>query len=933
MISTGVERTPVESSFAKSAAHETHELQHIASLCSEIYRRLVAISAAQAATVLPLQGPGFDQLSPSQTRAVVSEIRRLHETRRQLIRRATRLQRVHSGFGVSTKGECFLKSCSNSGFVDALDRPYCSLPLTVISSLRATADRIAAIDDNVSIRQKLLFCHDLSKLGCCTLPLAASVLKQLLEKAFSLQLSDVALGVQVVASLLKQPGLWEIYQESTSSSSIIATHRRKRALASHDQLRLADMTVGRRRRIAAAVHAADGLASPACADQCCHSPKSDVLLQSRQLVVPAGRDEEVMQKLCLITVTRLLEILASSGSIRKKIPVQTCVRTADACAQMAKERPSTSEPPGSPATFVAALTTASHELSLLLGRYDSIGRESGHYLTGGVTAASPKGKPWSVDATFATDEEAPSARRGRPPDRTSRVAGVAQVSTVHVAGSDGGAGVVMAALWRRIQQSLAPRVAVLLLREACSHKFSSDSEQLLAGHGWSGAWVGIAMSAAATGAPTQSTRRKLLLKLFRRLQTCLFRVPQQQQLGACASGAMAAAGRLQTAASYDDQLVRNRPSEVGIAPSSLAAVCRSLASSGVSIGEPELALLFGAICESLHTNANTLTSYDGLEEFIKSPPDEPDLEPGSLAVDHTHLQHASSEHGSETSVAVSSKPASDCLSVFSAFYKEWCIVLWAGAKILKASVASLSPEESAVLAAKVVLVRQLLTELVARLPAAEPQDVAKICEALRLLLLLEGAEASSRPTIAALRASWKPLLLRQRLLPANELTWMLQTLGRHFVQHSDCFESLEILEVLRLFVQLDLLYYLNIQAGARTKCANAMDMEAQGQCHGEKQVPCSGKEREVVQEVTHVGFLRCALLRLFELINSQRNDVALPARTCRYQNIARDQMLQQCAVSSDFTLSVLRSVALRYPDDVQRLPSDVRRGVIRLLEG
>lgn len=257
------------------------------------------------------------------------------------------------------------------------------------------------------------------------------------------------------------------------------------------------------------------------------------------------------------------------------------------------------------------------------------------------------------------------------------------------------------------------------------------------------------------------------------------------------------------------------------------------------------------------------------------------------------------------------------------FYGEWCVIFWAGAKILKTS--NLPPCDAFIGASKRLLIDQLLAPLTANLPFAGPPDLGQMAEALRLLLLVDlKADAFEQKSASFPLDSWKPPLLRQSLLPASELVAVLQVIAKYLMLHSERLEAMELLCALRLFVQLDLLYCLDIETEAQKDNLAGVP--------GVHCVVASEEGGLALPLVSVISFLRSALTRVLKAIkkckfnshsaSNSRLHVPKLAGACHRETEATSLQM--------FANSLLRSVTLKYPEEIQRLPQATRRRVIRL---
>ncbi|CDI80625.1 hypothetical protein, conserved [Eimeria acervulina] len=505
--------------------------------------------------------------------------------------------------------------------------------------------------------------------------------------------------------------------------------------------------------------------------------------------------------------------------------------------------------------------------------------------------------------------------------------------------------------------------------------------------------IGAAMAAAVKAAPTHSTRKRLLLLLLRSLQQQQqqqqqqlqqhLQLQQQQLCGpdfdkefsgvpatprqhsrrmqkAASAAAAAAAPPAAAAAATATAAASRRGTGVQMSAASLAVICRSLAASGLSLDRGGLSFLLECIVASLSSSASLKGewSFRGLfgsrEGGGSSKGSSKDSAAAAFSAAaaaaatplcSTAAAHAHSATGSchaDAATAAPATAASSCpaaaaagavaapaaAAVSTAFaeavaaYGSWCTVFWAAAKVLKASCVSVQPRDPLYLNLQKLLVQQLLLPLVATLAAAEPADAGQIAEGLRLLLLLDLKVAANA---SRSEGSWEarscPLLLRQRLLQVEQLLQAVQAIASHFMQHHARFSKIEVLNVLRMLVQLDLLPYID---GTIT---------LQGDEYSSKSNAASSRTAArgaSLSPISVSAFLRCALGQYLKLSRDQRFSAQSATGACSEQHRLRSGCELEASSSLDsFAQGLLLTVALKYPEDMQRLPKTLTKGVLK----
>ncbi|KAL8442454.1 hypothetical protein Emed_007261 [Eimeria media] len=798
---------------------------------------LTTLIEAQKAAVRPLESNGDTTLS--QAWKALVEVEQLMEAQRHLIRNASRLQRSqrfsHAASATQTSAKTDLPS--PSPIQSVTDAPPCLSP-SEVASFRGVANGIAAQGGHLPTRQLLLFCEKLERMGCCTPSLKAAVLRRLISRSSSLQPYEVALGLQVVALLMRSSEPREVLE-----------------------------MYGLRMQDAAATR---------------DSPDSHI------------------QELCLAAATQLLDILAHNEVLRRRLSVRMLVRTAEACGLLCKQAQSQPNPKGSPATFAAAAAAAASLGALHDGEAASVaaamtvgGGDScpGHF----VQVSAAHGDRLSLSSC---DKAAMGS------DSCELVEGAVQPDAEKAcAVKEGKAGsqLLKAAWARRIRLSLAPRAAAVLLEEACARQQHGQGASAHADPTWGVESVRAAIATASSGFLTHPTRAKLLKKL-------LLRLPQLQHrpLNPKDNRQVRAREHSETESCYGE--IVGSGSEAAtprVTPIVLASVCHSLATSGIPFSSRQITSIFQLIKVSFPVDDEGLAFGKELSCSLAN------------AVHGMHQASPQRVSGSRSSGLIS------CMQYtcdVAAFYGEWATVLWAGSRLLK-TIASSAPQDPILFEGQQLLVELLLPGLIERLSVAEPRNVGQIADALRVLLL---ADAKMH---ALTQDPCMPLLLRQRLQPIDKLLTTLQALGRHLVEYSQAFGAVELLECLRLFVQLDLLYCLDVELGVK---ACEVPSSAEAQKHIVKLAPSTKINSNAMTTVSAAGILRSALPRLLTLIDSEcmqmRGTSSFEGQRQRHQQSSKLQTLSSCDV---YARSLLRSLMLKYPNEVLRLPKAIRQGVMR----
>ncbi|KAL8437516.1 hypothetical protein ACSSS7_000860 [Eimeria intestinalis] len=826
------------------------ERQIVETVCSTTPEEaaFATLTAAQEAAVRPLKSAGDSTISRA-WKAVI-EVGHLLEAQRQLIRHARRLQRSQA----SSQAQSLLQIAPTAAFTHSITNAACCLPPTVVASLREVANGVAAQGDELPTRQLILFCQKLERMDCCTPSLKAAVLQRLIGRCASLQPYEVALGLQVVALLMKSIG----------SRDVLDMY----------ELRMQDAAATR-------------------------------------------DDPPDIHRLYLAAAAQLLNMVAQIEGFRGKLSVRMLVRTAEACALLFRQAQTQPEPQGSPTMFAAAAAAAASLGAFQDGEGGS--KRASNTLERGSSCLdlSERGS-----APYKNRLTLPNCDRATMSTALCKGAGGAvqpaaeKASAVH---EPKAAGKLLKAAWaHRIRVSLAPRATALLLEEACARQ---QREKRAAPHvdpTWRVESVRAAMTTASSGFLTQPTRVRLLRKLLLRLGQLQHRphdVREGKQVGA---GEHSGNEGL-----YEEQVGSDSKKPTSrMAPVALASVCHSLATSGIGLSTRQLSLVFQLIQESL--------PFDGGGVLpARAPPNMRLVEqPSCSHVNAVHVVHQALPV--ERAAGGGSPDTGNLLSSFltrpqypcnvAAFYGEWTTVLWAGTQLLM-TVASSSPKDPILFECYQLLIGQLLHRLVERLFVAEPRDVGQIADALRMLLLVDAKmHASTQDTRM-------PLLLRQRLQPVDKLLTTLQVLGRHMVQHSQAYGPVELLECLRLFVQLDLLYCLDVE------------LEIKG-C---EVPPSAGEHEEAVERgwlalratkhpeavrVSAAGVLRSALPGLLLLFDPEYTDPKA-ASSFEGQSLQRNPKQHASPSCNGYARSLFQSLMLKYPEELLRLPKALRRGVLR----
>ncbi|CDI74308.1 hypothetical protein, conserved [Eimeria praecox] len=859
-----------------------------------------AAAAAAAATTAAASA------AVAQARAALAVVRRLGGLRAHLQRTSVRLQRLqqqhqhqhqqHQQFANSTpKGGSALT-------FGALTDTACSLPPTLAAQLRAGVDCLQTAARVSPLRDLLLLCCDLTQLCCCPPSLGSEALHRLLQllqqvqrpqEPPELRAQEAALGLQLAALLVQQ-----------NAAEVAA------AAGGQQTLSVLGSCIGRQQAsIASAPASADASSSVDIPKE--HSKSS---LQEHHGAPEAGvREQGAMLQLSLLVSMQLLELLAHRKDMRRDLTLRTCVHTAQACALLASQegimRYMTLQQEA-PEVFAAAVHlqlssafTAAHArriASTALGLTSK--QEALHALAESSSALLSQPSRVAISARSSDAAEVPcGASVPSGPFQQLRA----------TADYDAASRLSAAALLRRIQQVLAPRLSALLLVEAARRRVlpGAGAQQQMPHEecGWTNRLLGAAMSAAVRATPTYATRKKLVLLLLHRLkQQREQQQEQQQQAWSHGDGwLMAILQEICEVSAFHEQhrLALSNSKAVRMSPAALASVCRSLAVAGLSVNKGGLSFLFEQISISLFG----CTGFDEMPSH-RIPPLAGEVEGGddkdSRAADAPALATAA-PFADGWSVAASTKPAANsCPAAASAAvaetvaaYGSWCTVFWATAKILKASCDSVQPSGSSDLKLQRLFVRKMLESLVENIAAAEPGEAAQIAEGLRLLLLL-GLKAETHASRN--KESWeerrRPLVLRQRLVRAELLLKAVQGITSHFVEHHERFGLVEVLNVLRLLVQLDLLQHMD------------------------------GKLATEEAPAPYGQYLNLVRRQGFAL-----QPVEDGCSKLRWPESGREGELSESLES--FAQGLMLTIVLKYPEELQRLPKTLTKRVLKQAGG
>ncbi|KAL8272926.1 hypothetical protein Esti_003157 [Eimeria stiedai] len=625
-----------------------------------------------------------------------------------------------------------------------------------------------------------------------------------------------------------------------------------------------------------------------------------------------------IQQMCLAAAAQLLDMLIHNEILRRKLSVRMLVRTAEACGRLFRQAQNEPEPHGSPTMFAAAAAGAASLGALQDGEGGSMAPSTA--VGSGFSCLGFSVRVNARNGNRLTLTNCDGATMGSGSCRL--IEGALQPATQKASALPEGkaAGrLLMAACARRIRLSLAPRAAALLLEEACARQ---QHEKAAAAHrdlAWGVESVRAAMATASSGSQTQPTRVRLLNKLLLRLRQL-----QRRPLDSREGRQVEAREKSETEDSYEEQVgCDTEASTLGVAPIALASVCHSLATSGITFSTRQLDFIFRLIQASLPVDDGGVASTTGLrnQQLVQHTICSLANEVHAVRQASSQAASGSGSSGTRNSPSLPARLQYPCK--FAAFYGEWTTVLWAGARLLK-TVASPSAQDSILIGGHQLLAGQLLPRLVERLSVAEPRDVGQIADALRLLLLVDAK------THAFTQDSHMPLLLRQKLQPVDRLLAMLQALGRHLVQHSQTFGAVEILECLRLFVQLDLLYCLDVELEGKA-CKVPPSAGAQKQTM-ERGGPALFATKHSAMVVSATGVLCSALPRLLTLVG---HEFTVPRATSDFEGQSLQQNPKHYASPSRdvYARNLLRSLTLKYPGELLRLPKAIRRGVMKQLSG
>ncbi|KAL8450641.1 hypothetical protein Emag_003124 [Eimeria magna] len=812
---------------------------------------LAALVAAQEAAVRSVKSAADTTLS--QAWKAVVEVEHLLEAQRHLIRRAKRLQRSRAFFHVACDTQPLAKTALTAPSVQLVTDAACCLPSPVVAFFRELANGVAAQGVNLHTQQLLLLCEKLERMDCCTSSLKAAVLQRLIVRSSSLQPYEVALGLQVVALLMKP----------SEPREVLGVY---------------------------------GLRMEGAA---------------------ATRDNHTdIQQMCLAAATQLLGILAHNKVFRRKLSVRMLVRTAEACRLLSRQAHSEPELQGSPAMFAAAVAAAASLGALQDSESGSIAASSN--VGGGNSCRDHFVRVSAAHEDRLSLTACDRATMGSASCRL--IKGAVESAAEKACAVPGGkvaSQLIMAAWARRMRLSLAPRAAAVLLEEACARQ---QHEQGAAAHidpAWGVESVRTAMTTATSKFLTQPTRLRLLKKLLLRLRQLHHR-PLDLREGRH----VRAREDSETEGPYEEMMGSDSEAPTSrVNPVALASICHSLAISCVTFSSPQLHSVFRLIQASFSVD-------DGGVASARGPRDQRLLEqPSCSLANAVHVIHQDfpqkvpGSGSSDTRDSTSGLPSRlQYPCDVAAFYGEWATVLWAGARLLK-TVASSSPQDPVLFEGRLLLVGQLLPHLIERLCVAEPRNVGQIADALRLLLLVDAK------THGLTHESCMPLLLQQRLQPADKLLATVQALGRHLVQYIQAFGAVELLECLRLFLQLDLLHCLDAELEAKAFEVSS-GAAAQKQIVMRGRLPLCATKHSEAMTVSAAGVLRSALPRLLTLTDPEYID---PRATFSFegQSLQQNPKPQDTPLCGVYARSLLRSLMLKYPGEVLRLPKAIRQGVMR----
>ncbi|OEH78582.1 hypothetical protein cyc_06415 [Cyclospora cayetanensis] len=788
----------------------------------------------------------------------------------------------------------------------------------VVKSLQETTKSIQGIAGTVSFFRLLQLCCNLAQLGRCPPLLAASVLQQLLLPPRCLHPSSVAFGLQLSALLLEQTMLRVQCNKSSSGPNAVQPDQ----LTPHDPSRPPkglQAQTGRRRYVSSPTAVSGSLSSTVILSRSSY-PGFQVDGHIPHSTLPGMSEVATLQRLSLLVATQLLELLTQKDDLPTRLPLKTCVMTAEACIRLLSQKPDADKFVQLPTAFTTA-TTLSPGACLLDGGKTA---ESTLFRTDPNVLGLPECSTPSADNTVhpakaklteytLRDTHLPIPVPSGMPPRA--------ICDLRVA-----SGLSAVALWHRIQKSLAPAVAMLLLAEASARKergavvLRKEQEA----YGRADELLAAAMSAALKCGLTRLVAKRLLLRLLCRLQQHHSNVYQLPALGPSKNRDVVTDTQFMCVLdSNADVSLRGVTASV-LTPVILASICRSLAVAGVTIGTSEITFLFKAIGASLHVHAmrQSISGFGSAGRVRKSSDKRCCTFPADFDVVGGQKIPRKADVCTSTDPAPHNLPcASASLSHIEASYGNWCTVLWAGAKIIKGASSNLLAEDPFFLKRQSLILCQLLVTLVGGLSTAEPADAAQIAEALRLLLLLDLRLDSHQPCLTACIQQSRPLLLRQQLFRAEELLSTLHALVQYFMENHERCGALELLGILRLFVQFDLLHYIDVKM---YKTGEKFHVQQDGNCRA---LATSGQCKEKLL-VSATEFLNCVIKRLLSLNGTQQFNVDCTASLESPLQLghgafvhAADQPLGM------FAQSLLRSVAVKYPEELRRM-SKVHQGSV-----
>ncbi|CDJ61574.1 hypothetical protein, conserved [Eimeria maxima] len=918
-----------DGSFALQSPGDIYKLLHPVDALQHAAVRQLQESAAKVAAAVKAEPPAATAPAAAATTATASAflaharaalvvVRRLGDLRAKVQRIAARGERLKQQQQKQQQQQRLAESASTGrassllGFGAVADAA-CPVPAPLAAELRAVADCMHTAGRALPLSDVLQLCCGLAQVRCCSPSLGYVPLQRLLhllqqqtqtQEHEGIGAQEAALGLQLAASLLQQnvaeqPPTGFVRQHLTLSRSC-----RDRQQGS------------------AATNSVSPCASPslfASGDEC----SGFLEVQQRGRAAAVLGEGGALLRLSLFVSAHLLVLLARSKVLRKRLSLRCCVHTAHACVLLASQEGISrcmqvqQQQQLTPELFAAAVNMQPSTLSAASAHAAAAAAAavSGHAWNHEDMHAFPDSpQPISHQPFLAAGTPRLSDAAARPPFAAATAAAPLQQLDALV---DFGASdcLAVAALLRTVQQTLAPKLAILLLTEAAArsrrhHGDCGSAEHLL----------GVAMAAAAKASPTCASRKKLLLLLLRRLEQ------QKQQHKLWCSDCARLGDMYQrvcgaSATHAHQHLALGTCRDAKMNPATLASICRSLAIAGVRVGWRGLSFMFDCIVVSLL-------------EFLN-------VKPGNISLGKVSLASQGRKEDSKNSTAgavsavVSAAPlcsrtaahqergAAVCCpaatpstgqSKFVVAYGSWCTVFWATSKLLKASYASVLPCSRVDLKLQQVLARKMLWLLVANIAAAEPADIAQIADGLRLLLLLDlKAAAKASPSVESEEERRWPLVLRrQRLFQVEQLLEAVQAITSHFMSYHTRFNQLELLSVLRLLVQLDLLSCID--------CSTTSVPRGHAHSSPHEEASCLTVLRSAHVSTPFVAsFLRCALGQYLNL--SRRQHFIAQTAECPDQEVS--------ASLAAYAQGLLLSIILKYPEELRRLPKALTKGVLK----